>query len=326
MNNPKIPIYQYALYGAQYLINQIDPKTGKFIYRRASDGKIINGQYNILRHYGAIWACAYAINTIPMNSDLMALYDSKLKKTLEYPTKAQDDTLIIAKKPGVYKLGAQALGILAYRKMGGWNEASKLLQGMETFLSPTQAIKFYKMDNPTTPSSFKSNYYGGEAALAYCEMGEPLKAINILNYLITRKYMTEGLTPDHWAMQAIEMLLHRPPSNMGPVIYAWGEMIGDCIFQTLPGCEDNITRLACRLEGIVSYYAIAKPEKRALIEIYIERYMESLFEAQDLSDSKTFGAFFDKGFSQIDTTQHALMAILRFHQLKKKFQHEPALY
>lgn len=311
--------------GAKYLINQIreDSKfPGEFIYQRNDKGEIIKGKYNILRHFGCIWAIKNFLftNNSLQNLDIVNAF-KKVTLACRYPkfyTSHKDlDKLFVLDK-GFAKLGGNALAILAFEAPGpnaGADKITPLVNGLKFFMSEKGKVIFYKF-NPETKiiSPFISDYYPGEAVFALAKQREYELAVKMVDWIMEEKYKG-GIIHDHWLLQGMDELWNK--SRLGITyriaIKKYATQIANKIKNEPILYRDRNTPTACRVEGLISYYNITGDES---IIPYIEELLDELSQYQCKNpESLCYGAFIDKGIYQIDYTQHSLMAFLRYSKL-----------
>ena len=75
--------------GCNYLLKNTTKNGTKFIYLRDSNGKIIKGKYNMLRHCGCLWALSKAYKTVLFESCNDEIIRT-LNDLFEYPKQNTD--------------------------------------------------------------------------------------------------------------------------------------------------------------------------------------------------------------------------------------------
>lgn len=317
---------QSAMLGAHYLLYAIQ-KNGKFIYLRDMKGNPVNGQYNLLRHAGAVWAMHQVFEW--MESKLVKLENSwslaDKKPVIEYLEHyihiMEDDNLsnFLVDDNGVCKLGGNALAYLVFMDSDKAT-AKNLLDGLKEFINDDGSIKFSKFVMDTgLPSDWESEYYPGEAALALVKAGEFDLCYKVITHLYNNRDKEKPLQ-DHWLMQAIEILygviIEFPEEGFDEQLSLLNNYMEKLTMEIILNPLDYINRacpLACRMEGLIaSYKMLGDPLTLDVISNYLNR----LVSFQNKEEGKPmYGAFWDKGGYRIDYTQHAICALNSFSNL-----------
>lgn len=297
-----------AARAAVYLCLQQTP-SGKFIYERGdADMKIIPGSYNMLRHAGCVWVASKILSPTVTK----AARDYLLDRVISREGISLLNCNMNRKQPPVYKLGGQALTILAcadyIEKAPLWS----LRSGLYTFLYKTMKPKHFKrVEGRVTP--FKSDYYTGEALMALCHINEINAAIKMIAF-------TKPANHDHWYLMALGNLGLKIP-KLAEDYMEKGKRIALQIIQEPEVYEGHACRIACRLEGMISWHKLYKSwyttaykagqtdpiDKR--FEEWITHYIHVLLKYQNKD-----GAFIANNTYRIDYTQHAAHALYLYDQ------------
>lgn len=312
---------QVAANGADYLLSCIRGD-GKFSYLKNENGIEIMGKYNLLRHAGCLWAVGTMLPDLPqdfLTSD-KEIAMKKLRLGCSYLSgkgkmmKGSEGVFLV--QNNFAKLGANALGYLAFNINGV--ESYRIAQGINFFMDKSKGeIKGYKWDWVNRKfTDFVSEYYPGETALAWAKMG----SFGIAFCIITQCWERDidkggGILQDHWLLQAIEAV-YPYFENMDAERYflnKYAKLIFDEIYFKRDAYWERSTPIACRVEGLVSYYNISKdPMALNLIDLLLGK----LQTFQNLDDEHPcYGAFHDHGKYQIDYTQHAISAFYRYSKI-----------
>lgn len=312
---------------AGYLARQV-LQDGAFVYIRSRKGEVLDKQYNMLRHCGSVWAMAGVQKIIP---------DAELADAIVRAAAFMRANLVVCQSPQTEgdmlqildhkfaKLGGNALAYLAFDESGLMEPALKqgLLNGLRFFLTEDAACRFYKF-NPYTGhvTDLVSEYYPGEAALAFCVAREFVLAEKLIRTLkVTRD--KDKVLQDHWLMQALEHLLKH--SRTLPTAQA--EELQHFILQYYRDIYAQIdsdryywgrnTPMACRAEGLLSYIAVlhSTGDVAGYIKVrsLLDKIMVQLVSYQ-ASGGIVDGAFIDLKKARIDYTQHSLSSFLRYYQ------------
>lgn len=294
---------QIAIDGADYLWEQIGPK-GKFVYERDQKGIPIKGKYNILRHAGSLWAL-----------ETVRGFDNRSMKARTFLTdcieRKDDGEYIVWKEEA--KLGANALAILALGK--GHSKIITLTEGMRTFFDRNWNLEHSKFHVRTLiKSEFISEYYQGEAALAYAITGWPHIAYEIL---FNMRYLRDEdvQIQDHWALQALEEV-NSKATHVGDKDFCvkYADRICQEIIRNPQLYIERTCALACRCEGLISGYNVTGDTAYLA---YCRMLLERLWTAQSEGNKVTQGAFYQGKTTRIDYTQHAIMAFYRYSQIQR---------
>lgn len=321
--------YQIAVQRAgNFLLTEIQPD-GAFVYERALSGELTTAPYNMLRHCGTVWALALAKPYLPQELCSVALPQAVafLKRQLVGCNAADRDkpfTLILDKRSA--KLGGNALALLALQQCQEEQELLlSLVDGINYFLDvKTKAVRFSKF-NPYTGSvsTFESEYYPGEAALALAVIGNYADAVTLVRYVRDTRDKN-GPLQDHWMMQALEKLysdapnfaatIHIDEAELRDELFAYAQQIFLDIQQN-PVYLGRCTPTACRAEAAVAYLGIlslcnANAHRRSVYS-FTKKLLNTLLQYQ-LQEGAFKGAFVDESKIRIDYTQHAMTAFLRY--------------
>jgi len=308
---------QIAQTGALYLVNQIQ-KSGKFNYQRDAMGLVMSRRkYNLLRHCGTIWTTKRVLDLCGLSNMGM---DLKLSLAIKY---MEPYTLLIPGK-GLFvvkahqaKLGGIALYLLALKEFNLTIDEA-WIRGLDFFTGVNGSTQSKYDVQENTFSDFESGYYPGEAALAYAVCGFYGKAYQVMQSLFLNKYKIHGFLPDHWGMQAIEHLI-KNSTITGNFQLGLLRQCADGIFYQIQGDWNQYfhrsTPLACRAEALVSYYNITHSPQALWL---LKQILGQLASFQNTkANHGAYGAFIDGDKYQIDYTQHAIMAFIKYSKIKE---------
>lgn len=321
--------YQIAVQRAgNFLLSEIQTD-GAFVYERTLSGELTTASYNMLRHCGTVWALALAQPYLSQE-----LYAAALPKAVAFlkqqlvgcnaADREKAFTLILDNKSA--KLGGNALALLALQQVATEDALlSSLADGIGYFLdAETKAVRFSKF-NPHTGkvSTFESEYYPGEAALALAAIGRYEDALALVRYVRDTRDKN-GPLQDHWMMQALEKLygdatkfavtIRADVLELQEELFCYAEQIFLEIKQN-PVYLGRCTPTACRAEAAVAYLGILRlrnaDSHRRLVHAFSKQLLNILLQYQ-LQDGAFKGAFVDGKTLRIDYTQHAMTAFLRY--------------
>ena len=312
---------------AGYLARQVQ-QDGSFVYIRSRKGEVLEKRYNMLRHCGSVWAMAGVQKILPDTelSEAIARAAGYMRaNTVVCQSPEADGDMLQILDHSFAKLGGNALAYLAFDESGLMEPALKqgLLNGLKFFLTEDAACRFYKF-NPYTGqiTDLVSEYYPGEAALAFCVAGEFALAEKLIRTLkVTRD--KDKVLQDHWLMQALERLLQY--SRTLPLPQA--QELQQFILQYYRDIYTQIdsdryywgrnTPMACRAEGLLSYIAVLHSVGDVAGYIKVRSLLDQIMlqlAAFQASGGIVDGAFLDLKKARIDYTQHSLSSFLRYYQ------------
>ena len=286
--------------GGAYLARSVLPD-GRFIYSYQADRDRINSGYNILRHFGTI----FAMLEVYEHTGQKEILDSALRAFRHLENSFYKDNLkgipvgkIVEK--GYMKLGGNALALLAMTKYTSLTGDKRFLKDMEMlarWMVLTQGEKgnftIHKQSYPGGRiSDFMSSYYPGEAIFSlvrlYGVQANPLwldTAEKAARYLILerdRGKSSSRLPHDHWLLYGLNELFRLRPEQIY-LDHAFRIADGIVASQNLdPPYPDwrgsyykppRSTPTATRSEGLMAAYRLARDhgqQERA------ERYLEAV--------------------------------------------------
>jgi hypothetical protein len=321
---------------AEFLMAQIAAR-GKFVYERDVHNQAITGKYNMLRHCGAIWSLALYeqfCGKKTSSAALLSAVDYAKNKVVRCIFGEEQQQVLLLLDKGQAKLGGNALAVLALNViMPRQAEVlTGLIAGMGCFLEPgTAAVKFSKF-NPQTGyvSDFSSEYYPGEAALAFALTGHHVTALRLVAQLRQQRDK-EKVLQDHWLMQAIEVLdTHAGGLSVAGVparefLRSYAREIYQQIVDD-PYYLERSTPLACRAEALVAYLGLLARDPQARLEEHFAEVKDFchflLLELRQhqMRKGPLTGAFVEGKRTRIDYTQHAMTAYLRYVMLKDELR------
>jgi len=329
-------------------------------YNPITDMSSLN-DYNILRHAGTIYSMVKMYNETKKEPLAQAI-----ERTIDYLTeqiKPYNDSKCIVYNDEV-KIGGNALAIIAlteyYQVIGNESLLSTIKDlGKYLILSQKQNGDFiHKRYYSTNQSSdFISEYYPGEAILAFCRLYKITEneiwldaAEKATNYLITVRDNDEtvySIIHDHWLLIALNEY-YRYREN--PIFYNHSKLITISI---LAYQRDDFTRVseepswlgsyytpprstptATRTEGLVASYHLFNDYdanqsymKRMLYSINLSiqfqlsmQYTEDFLQDNSLPHQALggFKSSFDEPTIRIDYVQHNICSIIDFYHILKK--------
>lgn len=339
-----------------YFLARIVQEDGKFIYQYNTKTYRKSRRYNVLRHAGCVWAMYYFLNSINYKLPLIEEVASevcfhpstieKAKKALDYlfhnyidPKRAAIPTSKFAPiERGYIKVGAIGLSILAFLEAYKFKSdivsmriADNLVQTLLFLQEPDGNLRYHKLNVKTNkPTSFQSEFYDGECALALICHGNTFNlqtsligARNLINYKYQKK-QEEGHVRDHWMMQAIEALRSRNTNHINYANAIADKTINDP-YDLYRG--DIFGSIACRTEALLSYLNIIRQDKKKFKFAFSEKeviksivkYLYVQRQGQ-IREGLSLGAWMqnlrNKNTVRCDFAQHNSMAFLRYSLLK----------
>ncbi len=212
--------------GANYLLNQLNDE-GKFIYGYfpCYDNQIRN--YNAIRHFSSLYALFEAGELLGDQEMIKKTYQG-LVWGFEHLADEIDGNLLIKDQmsDGIeYKLGAQALAILASAKYTQITGDTQFFDKMKTLTRTIE--KYFITENNETIHVFDGNlavkdkfriiYYDGEALFSMLRAYELMKDEEI--FAICQRLMTHFVNNnyekyhDHWLSYAVNEFLKHDQKN-----------------------------------------------------------------------------------------------------------------
>lgn len=208
--------------GANYLLDQLD-ETGKFIYGYfpCYDSQINN--YNSIRHFSSLYALFEAAEFLADKKMIQSGLEGLLWGFEHLSEVNQGEFLIKDFDKGVieYKLGAQAMAILAAAKYTQITGDTQFFENMKTLTHTIEKI-FLTKENETIhvfdenlkiKEQFRIIYYDGEALFSMLRAYELMKDEEI--FAICKRLMSHFVKHnyekynDHWLSYAVnEFLKH----------------------------------------------------------------------------------------------------------------------
>ncbi|WP_189432265.1 hypothetical protein [Alishewanella longhuensis] len=315
------------------MYKQVLPK-GKFVYRRDLTGAPIPGKYNMLRHCGAIWSLALYeqfLGKKASSKSVVAACEYARERIVRCVFGEEKTPVLLILDKGEAKLGGNALALLAYSlvKPVQTEAITGLTAGLGCFNDKdTGAIRFSKF-NPQTGyvSDFVSEYYPGEAALAYATVGDIERAYKLIVQLKLQRDK-DSVLQDHWLLQAIELVdKHLPADDVAArgFLKDYARLIFDEIVAN-PYYLERSTPLACRAEALVAYLgmlgrdAVYRQEEHFLEVRDFCHFLLLELKKHQQTKGMLAGAFIEGKGTRIDYTQHAMTAYLRYVQLKDELR------
>lgn len=208
--------------GANYLLDQLD-ETGKFIYGYfpCYDSQINN--YNSIRHFSSLYALFEAAEFLDDKKMIQSGLEGLLWGFEHLSEVNQGEFLIKDFDKGVieYKLGAQAMAILAAAKYTQITGDTQFFENMKTLTHTIEKIFLTKEDetihvfdeNLKIKEQFRIIYYDGEALFSMLRAYELMKDEEI--FAICKRLMSHFVKHnyekynDHWLSYAVnEFLKH----------------------------------------------------------------------------------------------------------------------
>lgn len=272
-----------------YFKNVINRK-GKFIYIYQPHNDTSEKKYNILRHAGSVYSM---LETFEVNPDKELLQQAD--RALKYLIKKQKKITVNGEKyrviveRDIYKLGGNALAIVAmskYTQITGDKKYLKNMQSMASWIKSTQneqgeftAHKQNYINGEVY--DFISHFYPGEAILGLVRLYQvdkdetwldvAEKAASFIIEIRDKDTEVDALRPDHWLMYALKDLYQFRQKSiylehcmlMAKVILnkqltentTFKENVGG--FSPKKGKKPGITNNACWTEGLQNAYALA---------------------------------------------------------------------
>lgn len=322
--------------GAGYLMDNLEPG-GKFCYQRnAQTGRPVPGQYNLLRHFGSLWAL------LELRGDDPAVRD-RVDRALRW---AVERYYVRGRAGGAFRkrdwiaTGCSGLALLALNRNPGraWTELRAALADFllaQQILDPADEfhLDFHHkipLADPAASTPFRSAYYTGEILfglvtelVAVRRSGDGLpRAARIetavsaaMGALQARDYGVAERS--HWMMYAIRHYcaaeqLYRPD------LLAWAGRIAASVLAS-GRRSTRSAPTACRVEAQVQFLDLLDECPPALRRLPEVQRMRAPVLAQVHSDCALLLRLQDRSgglvgsatdpIMQIDYTQHAISAL-----------------
>lgn len=302
----KEELLKRSLDGTYYLDRQID-RNGKFVYLR-KDGVMIDvDKYNLLSHCSCIWTM----------KDILEFQNFSITNSIKRASEYIQDNFI--REPNRYfllddnfiKLGGQALAMLALGKRYP-QEVELLKNGLLSFITVEKdSIVLNDMWDSKNSKfvNINSKFYPGEASLALAKFFDYEKSFLIVAYLKSKNILTH----DYWLLQSMAELVQIGNEEFNGIIVPYADLIAKKIMREKYKYWGKPTEMACRAEGLISYYRIVaylnnNYAKLDETKIFINELIEEQIKYQDKN-----GGFHDEnGLSKIDDTQHNISSFLKY--------------
>ena len=348
-----------ALAASEYLTRSVGPD-GKFVYIYYPKSDSVPDDYNILRHAGAIYAML-EVYDVTGDRDLLEAAERAIGYlvTMAQPCEAEEletEVLCIV-EDGEVKLGGNALAIIAlakYTELTGNQEHYPLMVALGNWMRSVQGFdgefKVHLLDLASgKSSSFRSDYYPGEALLALMRLytldSDPAwldSAEAGAEWLITVRDSgldTSELAHDHWLLYALNELYRQRPQEL---FSEHAFKISDAIIAAQnrnPQYPDWLgsynqpprsTPTATRSEGLFSTYLLARDhgyEDRAAaileaLKLNVAFQLSTQFRPESVmylkDPQRSMGGFhrsLDNYELRIDYTQHNISALLGLYKI-----------
>jgi len=338
-----------AKLGSEWLERLIEDD-GRFIYGYDCKSlKRIKG-YNILRHFGSLWAMLDVYRETK-NPDIL----NAVQKSLDYMEKEyiQKSNLFesgacwVAVEDSYIKLGANGLGACAffrfYSIINDYNDGHHLFNNIE-YLNRGRSLIQYIANciNPTTSlfdfhkrnvytgkdKKFYSSFYPGEALLALSKNLKFLINFTLMSATILQtiaayyEYFGKvGFVRDHWMMQAIEEITkYADPTLIDNVLFPYASKIVETTLRDRPSKAAG--PMACRSECLLSYIrfmdmAFPRWEQRDIYLNIVKRQLK--FQAKSfIKRGLSKGAFTHSPIEtevRNDYCQHNISSFIGYYRL-----------
>jgi len=321
--------------GASFLSKNIK-ENGMFVYGYNKNGNELKG-YSILRHAGCIWSLLEVYKEIiKETADADSIWFA-IEKTIDYLRNRhvwRQEHRMIVSEVGYIKLGGVALTMLALLRYTDQLKKSKYTKTAEQLglyirwcTEEDGNLINHKVDMRNgQPTDFVSEYYPGECVLALCELHRKTKnklaletATSITRFLKKNRDDSIDIVQDHWLLQALEYL-HYNQSIFSMEFADYARMIGEHMITKNERYLSGVIRstpIACRSEGLLSYYNISKDPS---ILTFVEELLEKQKQFQILIGEHA-GAFVEGEDSKkirCDYTQHNISSFIRFSKMKEE--------
>jgi hypothetical protein len=328
-----------AARGAGYLLRNLQ-SSGKFVYQRnARTGRPVRGQYNLLRHFGSLWAMLDVSGDDP-------LVREKVIRGMHW---AVERYYVRTRRGGAFRkrdwlaTGCSGLALLAFHRLPDRpSELDDICTELAEYLlavriddrADSRHLDFQHkiaLDGPladgicddvTRPpliSPFRSNYYTGEILFGLITHGVPVAAS--MHALRERNYGVAERS--HWMMYAIRHFVQNTGTDRRSTVemIEWSGRIAASVLASTHGSRNaRSAPSACRVEAQVQFleltrrYAdeLAGRADIAALEVAVREQVRAdcalLLHLQDMRTGGFIGSATDP-IMQIDGTQHAISAL-----------------
>lgn len=312
-------------------------ESGKFSYRYDAISNAKLSGYNVLRHSGTVWSMLDVFSVTKDEQLLTAanravtyLFNEHLRFFRSYLN------FCILEKNSI-KLGGNALAALALAKLYEINKSDVLLDishQLCRFILEERSNhgdfvhkRYFKSGKI---SSFRSEYYVGEALLALLACYRITGDSQLLTAVqeVEAELVQQGYgirEQSHWMLYALEQLQRLDAS---PHIYPHAEKIATEIINNPTYLESGrSTPIACRTEGLLAFVRMTPPKSSdssnrvAALKCIEENLARQLiFQTADGAFTRGGGDRRDQEV-RIDYKQHNISAFLHFSQLEQSQIH-----
>lgn len=301
--------------GAEYMARASKP-SGEFVYlANLPPGVSKKGEYNVLRHAGALYPMAdyYQHQGDPTVKAALVRSATFLKQKYMKPIPGEKDMLAIWSLPsdekgGAFevKLGGIGLGLVG---LVGVEEAAPGTTPLKILRQLGNAVLFMQEENGSLYSKYDpakggkqahwdSLYYPGEAALGLAMLAEietdPAQkkrwinaAFRAIGFLARERETTGQVPPDHWVLIATARLwplhVYSDHSVSKAVLLKHAISIANVLVHDGALRDVRSTPIATRLEGLLAALTFLPPEQKELrgeIEVEIEKGIQFLLKTQ----------------------------------------------
>ncbi len=322
--DPKMA-FEIARDGALFLSHIVLNRTGEFVYEFDHMTRKVSKKYNILRHCGCAWAMLDVYSDF--QDDRIADAADKALKFLVRKRMVRFANGRVIKEEGYTKVGGNALAILAllrFHQIFGERKYMNYCEDLAYYIryctteeGDIQCHKRSLQDN--TCANFTSEYYPGEAVLAFAELWLHTKnegyfdvAVKIAKFLRRNRDVGPNMVQDHWLLQGLEKLGTNDAVKSDVFLREYASSIAmDIRHNQTYMAEPRSAPIACRSEGLISYWQLTKDSS---IVPFIERLLD-IQATMQIKSGKDKGAFLrGLGSTKIrnDYTQHNISSFIRY--------------
>lgn len=312
---------------------KLNLESGRFRYRYDANSNADLSGYNVLRHSGTVWSML-DVFSVSQDEQLLSAADRAITYLFNEHLRffRGYHNFCILEKNSI-KLGGNALAALALAKLYESNKSDVLLDTAHQlchFILEQRNVhgdfvhkRYFKSGKV---SSFRSEYYVGEALLAllacYRITGDSLLLNSVREVEADLAQQGYGIREQsHWMLYSLEQLQHLDAS---PHIYAHAEKIATEIINNPTYLEwGRSTPIACRTEGLLAFARMTPPKTTdSLTQVAVQKCIEENLAQQLMFQTKD-GAFTRGGGDRrdqevrIDYIQHNISAFLHFSQLEQ---------
>lgn len=354
-----------ATAGGEYLVAATG-EDGRFVYRYLPKADEVPDNYNILRHAGTIYAMLelYEVTGDASLLDAAERAIGYLMSVTEHCVLNGEDALCVIENDEI-KLGGAGLAIVAlaqYTEVTGDEQYIDTMEGLATWIAAAQAENgefiAHKVTLPGNDvTSFRSDYYPGEALLALCRLYAIDGRSTWLNvaeagasWLINTRdagLETAELNHDHWLLYALnDLYTYRPDEQylthaMRIAEAISGSQMRDPLYPEWRGgyyTPPRSTPTATRSEGLYAATQLAEanglPDEVARFREALEEGARFQLQTQFTPASalyvddpqRVLGGFhysLDNYEIRIDYVQHNLSSLLGLYHLMTVDELEP---